>query len=491
MFRVLFFLIFINPLISYALEKVDWKNPGDELLSYDSTTGLYWLDLTETRGQSYNSILSKIQNGELSQFRYATLAEVHSMFISNFDIKLSYPQIYNITEYGKIVLASSYFGDISGNSNYEHWMLGLTSTDHFSELGPRKSATGATNRVSNISNPHFWEDSGYAYNDAYNIASGDVASWLVSDSFSVIDTTVHNVGGSTTFSIPSNWTISSNAPNFSCHTSNYSIYLNVVLAPRTNQQKSVYVSSYDALSTILAPTLYILEFDYIHQQVNVGGGKLHDMGTPTFNLGPTPNYDFYLGSSSNSYTISVQQNPSILLNYLTFNYIFYDGSDLYVARATVNENIATTAEKNQLIDVISSASSSVIQSPLEDSDGDSISNYDEVIFYGSDPALKDTNSDGIDDDVITSLGGNPRWDISSTLEYIGENPQTFNLYSSDNITDLRPGSTIVQVTNNEASVQIQMEESSDLQTWEDAGDPATMTIPADTDTKFFRFKMAE
>ncbi len=66
-----------------------------------------------------------------------------------------------------------------------------------------------------------------------------------------------------------------------------------------------------------------------------------------------------------------------------------------------------------------------------------------------------------------------------------------NLYSSDNITDLRPGSTIVQVTNNEASVQIQMEESSDLQTWEDAGDPATMTIPADTDTKFFRFKMAE
>ena len=50
---------------------------------------------------------------------------------------------------------------------------------------------------------------------------------------------------------------------------------------------------------------------------------------------------------------------------------------------------------------------------------------------------------------------------------------------------------MIEVSGNQATVQLQMEESSDLQTWEDTGAPAIMTIPADTDTKFFRFKMAE
>ena len=61
----------------------------------------------------------------------------------------------------------------------------------------------------------------------------------------------------------------------------------------------------------------------------------------------------------------------------------------------------------------------------------------------------------------------------------------------EEVAELRPGSTMIEVSDNQATVQLQMEESSDLQTWEDTGTPATMTIPADTDTKFFRFKMAE
>ena len=57
------------------------------------------------------------------------------------------------------------------------------------------------------------------------------------------------------------------------------------------------------------------------------------------------------------------------------------------------------------------------------------------------------------------------------------------------VKDLRPGSTMIEVSGNQAIVQFQMEESSDLQTWEDTGTPATMNIQADTDTKFFRFKI--
>ena len=71
------------------------------------------------------------------------------------------------------------------------------------------------------------------------------------------------------------------------------------------------------------------------------------------------------------------------------------------------------------------------------------------------------------------------------------NPSEFNLYSLQDMADLRPGSSMIQISNNQATIHLQMEESSDLQTWEDTGTPATMTIPADTDTKFFRFRMAE
>ena len=70
-------------------------------------------------------------------------------------------------------------------------------------------------------------------------------------------------------------------------------------------------------------------------------------------------------------------------------------------------------------------------------------------------------------------------------------PWVYDLYSRERIKELSMNSTIVDVSNNQATIDIQMEESSDLETWTETGDPATMVVPADTDTKFFRFKMAE
>ena len=63
----------------------------------------------------------------------------------------------------------------------------------------------------------------------------------------------------------------------------------------------------------------------------------------------------------------------------------------------------------------------------------------------------------------------------------------------DEVADIRPGSTMIEVSNNQATIQLQMEESSDLESWTETGDPATMTIPvpAEAGTKFFRFKMTD
>lgn len=130
-----------------------------------------------------------------------------------------------------------------------------------------------------------------------------------------------------------------------------------------------------------------------------------------------------------------------------------------------------------------------------DTDLDGLSDYKELETYGSDPTLADSNGDGFSDGSIINSGLSLSVDYSilkqDLLESVVENPNYYNLYSLQQVQDLRPGSTMIEVSEDQATVQLQMEESSDLQTWEDTGTPATMTIPADTDTKFFRFKMSE
>ena len=130
-----------------------------------------------------------------------------------------------------------------------------------------------------------------------------------------------------------------------------------------------------------------------------------------------------------------------------------------------------------------------------DTDNDGLNDAIEINTYSSNPLSADTSGDGFDDGFIVGEGLNPTYDYSalrsSTISNVVSNSEAYGLYALDDIKDLRPGSTVIEVSGSQATVQLQMEESSDLQTWEDKGDPATMTIPADTDTKFFRFKMAE
>ena len=144
-----------------------------------------------------------------------------------------------------------------------------------------------------------------------------------------------------------------------------------------------------------------------------------------------------------------------------------------------------------------------------DEDGDGLSDYREINILNTNPSLADTDRDGLND-KLDAFPNDPSETLDTDGDGVGDNTDTFpnhtydeaiyalfndpadlGLYFYHQIKDLRPGSTMIEVTGNQATVQLQMEESSDLQSWEDAGDPATMTIPADTDTKFFRFKMEE
>ena len=119
-----------------------------------------------------------------------------------------------------------------------------------------------------------------------------------------------------------------------------------------------------------------------------------------------------------------------------------------------------------------------------DTDGDGIGNN----------ADTDDDNDSLLDYKEIEIGSNPL--VLDTLESIVKIIDELLLNNSSKLSinevkDLRPGSTMIEVSENQATVKLQMEESSDLESWTETGTPATMIISADTDTKFFRFKMSE
>ena len=115
-----------------------------------------------------------------------------------------------------------------------------------------------------------------------------------------------------------------------------------------------------------------------------------------------------------------------------------------------------------------------------DTDGDSLGDSDEVNVYFTNPTLSDTNGDGFNDGFIIVNGFDKDEDYTAFLTY-----------AKESLIDLRPGSTMIEVENGQATLSMELEQSSDLESWSEIGDAATMVVPADTDTKFFRFKMTE
>jgi hypothetical protein len=73
--------LFCTSLSASTLSVRDWKNVGDGALTYDSSTNLEWLDLTQTVGQSVPYVDSQLgPGGAYEGFRYATDAEVNQLF---------------------------------------------------------------------------------------------------------------------------------------------------------------------------------------------------------------------------------------------------------------------------------------------------------------------------------------------------------------------------------------------------------------------------
>jgi hypothetical protein len=111
-----------------ALLGRDLNAIGDGLLTRDTITGLDWLDVTQTKGRSFDEVLAGFGNYTTQQgFRFATASEVSSLFFSSL---AGNPSVFVSASNNTVYLPQSYFA-----AQEIHTLLGLTSSQFISPGG--------------------------------------------------------------------------------------------------------------------------------------------------------------------------------------------------------------------------------------------------------------------------------------------------------------------------------------------------------------------
>jgi hypothetical protein len=156
-----------------SLVEIDLSAPGDKLITFDTDTGLYWLDLTVTTNLSYNDVLTQLGlGGSLEGFWYATVADVDSLQVSAGLLS------------GLFVVNSSIYGD---ELNALIDKIGETdpsesSRDTFAITGdPFEPTTGTDDRIMRyFTLTESWARSSQAVMPD-DLASSHWGSWLIRD----------------------------------------------------------------------------------------------------------------------------------------------------------------------------------------------------------------------------------------------------------------------------------------------------------------------
>ncbi len=109
----------------------DFLDPGDGLLTFDSETGLEWLDLDQTINMSYDSVVNDPE-GYVQKFgfRYATSDDLYDLYLHTFadpvDLPSSeiylgppnsyyyYENLYEVQTLLNLMSVTAFFGDYQG-----------------------------------------------------------------------------------------------------------------------------------------------------------------------------------------------------------------------------------------------------------------------------------------------------------------------------------------------------------------------------------------
>jgi len=106
---------------------------------------------------------------------------------------------------------------------------------------------------------------------------------------------------------------------------------------------------------------------------------------------------------------------------------------------------------------------------------------------GTNPHLADTDNDGLSDFVGTGL--DPTSDSTTAINLL---PSTGGGLSEQDLIDLRVGSKLASIANDQATLQVVIEQSNDLGSWSTLQtEDVTVDAPAGTDKQFFRYRMQD
>jgi len=123
----------------------------------------------------------------------------------------------------------------------------------------------------------------------------------------------------------------------------------------------------------------------------------------------------------------------------------------------------------------------------DDADGDGLTNSEEA-SYGSDPWKSDTDGDGFDDAFEVAQGLNVTNDSSAVVDYIQNHDSSFGLYPSNVVLDVAVGQILLETTSGNATLNLQLEQSEDLDSWTNAGDAVEWILPVGSEKQFFRVR---
>ena len=96
-----------------------------------------------------------------------------------------------------------------------------------------------------------------------------------------------------------------------------------------------------------------------------------------------------------------------------------------------------------------------------DNDGDGLTNYQEIITYGTNPNQKDSNGDGVEDGDAVSMGYSPTLNFSALIAH----PPT-GLYTASQMQAMAIGDLVLtREVNGNFVLNYDIEQSTDLQNW--------------------------
>lgn len=126
---------FLSSNVNAALLVNDWNAVGDDAITFDSESNLWWLDLTETAGMSYRQVSSELGVGSRFEgWRYASVAEARNLYLQFGIPALAGNSLPIDTVTAAIDTMNSYLGNImatngDGTTHSGNWAITGTEYD--------------------------------------------------------------------------------------------------------------------------------------------------------------------------------------------------------------------------------------------------------------------------------------------------------------------------------------------------------------------------